>query len=281
MMIYMNTFSIRMRALRTAYNLSLDEMAGILSLKNKASLYSWENQKNAPLLENLVNIADFFGVSIDWLVGRSDGVYTESSMRSGEIALYTEVDNDYIGGREVEDGYRLSFLYAVERVSGGHYLDLGSIFDMTDYDSRIEKCVDCNEHKEYYPLPVRANLLVLLHLVPTEDLYWANYYIGNGKNKRGVLTATKDKLLRIFGRRISDSYKEPGKKAQERAVNLAELLRPSTEPKMPVYNVEETLRKLEKEKLQKIHDEIEHLNEEKKDRDYSNLINKKTSRLKL
>ncbi|WP_444707262.1 helix-turn-helix domain-containing protein [Megasphaera elsdenii] len=278
---YMNTFSMRMRALRTAYNLSLDEMAGILSLKNKASLYSWENQKNAPLLENLVNIADFFGISIDWLIGRSEDIYTESSMRSGEIALYTEVDNDYIGGREVGDGYRISFLHAVELVSCGYYLNLDGVFDMTEYDLRVEKCVDCNVHKEYYPLSVRANLLVLLHLVSTEDLYWAYFYVINGKNKRGVLTITKDKLLRIFGSRISDPYKEPGKKAQERAINLVELLRPSIESKIPVYDVEETLRKLEKEKLQKIHDEIKNLNTAKKDRDYGNLINKKTNKLEL
>lgn len=59
----------------------------------------------------------------------------------------------------------------------------------------------------------------------------------------------------MMGRARADAYKEPGKKAQERAVNLVELLRMPRKSKeervlikVPIYDVEGSLQELEKEK---------------------------------
>ena len=135
--------------------------------------------------------------------------------------------------------------------------------------------------------PVRANLLVLLHLVPLEDVYWAGYYILNGKKKRGVLAYTKNRLLSMMGGPRADAYKEPGKKAQERAVNLVELLRLPRKSKeeralikVPIYDVEGALRELEKEKLKKFHDEIQNLYTAK-NRKYDDFVAKKRINLKF
>lgn len=284
---YMESFSIKLKILRNSYDLSLAELAGLLSLNTRASLYDWENKRSFPAMENLISLANIFGISLEWLLGRSKDVYTEDSLRSGEIALYTQIDDDYIAGKEVGEVYRSSFLLEIERISHRHYLNLKDL-NMTNYDSRIEYYVDHNWKKQSYSLPVRANLLVLLHLVPLEDLYWAGYYILNGKKKRGVLAYTKNRLLSMMGGPRADAYKEPGKKAQERAVNLVELLRLPRKSKeeralikVPIYDVEGALRELEKEKLKNFHDEIQNLYTAEKDRKYDDFIAKKTHKVEI
>ena len=165
---YMESFSIKLKILRNSYELSLAET---LSLNTRASLYDWENKRSFLAMENLISLANIFGISLEWLLGRSKGVYTEDSLRFGEIALYTQIDDDYIAGKGVGEVYRSSFLLEIESISHRHYLNLKGL-NMTNYDSRV---VIHNWKKQSYSLPVRANLLVLLHLVPLEDLYWAGY----------------------------------------------------------------------------------------------------------
>ncbi len=45
---------------------------------------------------------------------------------------------------------------------------------------------DVSLRSKYYSLSVRANIAVLLYLVPLEDLFWAEEYVANEGNKRGV-----------------------------------------------------------------------------------------------
>lgn len=52
-------------------------MAMIINLKSKGSLSTLENAKNPPSFETLINIAEVFAVTIDWLVGRSSQPYNE------------------------------------------------------------------------------------------------------------------------------------------------------------------------------------------------------------
>ena len=70
-------FSLNLRTLRQSHYLSLSEMAMIINLKSKGSLSTLENAKNPPSFETLINIAEVFAVTIDWLVGRSSQPYNE------------------------------------------------------------------------------------------------------------------------------------------------------------------------------------------------------------
>ena len=70
-------FSQNLRTLRQSHYLSLSEMAMIINLKSKGSLSTLENAKNPPSFETLINIAEVFAVTIDWLVGRSSQPYNE------------------------------------------------------------------------------------------------------------------------------------------------------------------------------------------------------------
>jgi transcriptional regulator with XRE-family HTH domain len=236
---YKESFSIKLKILRNTYGLSLAELAKILNMNTRGSLYDWENKRSFPSMENLIFLTNFFGVSLEWLLGRSSDIYTENSIYLGEIAVYTEINDDHINGQEVGKCYRADFLKAIKHISGKKYFDLDGL-NITNYSSRIK----------YYSLPVRANLLVLLRLVPLGDLYWAHRIIicdKYSKNKRDILNLTKEDLRSAIGIK-AENYKAPGKKTRERAINLVKLLMSSEideDPKMPIYDVEAVCHQIE------------------------------------
>lgn len=204
---YVFPISAKIKLLRTTYNLSQGELSVIISLKNQSSLYAWENETSSPLFENVVSLANLFSVSLDWLAGNSSTIYTQESIEAGERVLHSKVDDDVIAGQQVGEVGRVSFLRELHQISGTQYVNL-----------RTENWT--KSRAEYYSLSVRANLTVLLHLVPLADIYWAVEYIGNDYKRRGVLAAVRAKLGPLH------DYKEPGKKAKERAINLVNLIRP-------------------------------------------------------
>lgn len=64
-----NLFSVRLKELRLQHGFSQEELAEIIGIKQN-SYSDWENGKCKPNYEKLEKIADFFGVSLDWLFGR-------------------------------------------------------------------------------------------------------------------------------------------------------------------------------------------------------------------
>lgn len=59
----------RLRALRDWRGYTAAEVAGKVGVKT-GSVSKWEIGISAPWLNNLVALADLYGVSVDWLVGR-------------------------------------------------------------------------------------------------------------------------------------------------------------------------------------------------------------------
>lgn len=65
----MKKFHEKLKMLRKKKGLTQQEIAELLGVKRNT--YSdWENCKCKPNYEKLEKIADFFGVSLDWLFGR-------------------------------------------------------------------------------------------------------------------------------------------------------------------------------------------------------------------
>ena len=62
-------FSVRLKELRLQHGFSQEELAEKIGIKQN-SYSDWENGKCKPNYEKLEKIADFFGVSLDWLFGR-------------------------------------------------------------------------------------------------------------------------------------------------------------------------------------------------------------------
>ncbi|WP_297965304.1 helix-turn-helix domain-containing protein [uncultured Anaerovibrio sp.] len=75
-MFFYNSFSDNLRKLRARHDLSPTIFANILGLKNKVSISNMETGSTMPQYNTLVEISDFFGVSLDWLTGRTNEQYT-------------------------------------------------------------------------------------------------------------------------------------------------------------------------------------------------------------
>ena len=65
------SFSYRLRNLRRIHSISGEKLALHLGVR-KSSVSNWENSVNYPNQETLNRIADYFNVSVDYLLGRTD-----------------------------------------------------------------------------------------------------------------------------------------------------------------------------------------------------------------
>ena len=62
---------IRLHELRTERDLSQRAMAKILNI-SQGTYNNWENSNTQPSIEQLIALANFFDVSVDYLIGNSD-----------------------------------------------------------------------------------------------------------------------------------------------------------------------------------------------------------------
>ena len=67
----MKVFAERLKNLRLESRYSSKEVAAQIGVGQRAYLY-YESAVHYPDVPGLIKLADFFGVSIDYLVGRSD-----------------------------------------------------------------------------------------------------------------------------------------------------------------------------------------------------------------
>ena len=135
-------FSRNILLLRRTYLLTLEEFAILIGLRGRGSLGTLENAKNPPSFDTLLNIADVFGVSIDWLVGNSKIPYTHSSLKSAEDKF---------------------FAFALN-------IDDGNIFKMT-----LKDYLEPEYRMSKYSLDIRANILVLLRILMLPKLLNPSY----------------------------------------------------------------------------------------------------------
>lgn len=61
-------FGDRLKELRTSKNLSQEELSEILDVR-KSSISNWETSKATPTFDMLIKIANYFGVTTDFLLG--------------------------------------------------------------------------------------------------------------------------------------------------------------------------------------------------------------------
>ena len=78
--------NIRIKELRTSYGLTQVDFAKQLSI-SKQAVSNWENNNIQPSIDMLLKIADFFGVSTDYLLGRNNDYSLDTNgLSSVEIA---------------------------------------------------------------------------------------------------------------------------------------------------------------------------------------------------
>lgn len=67
----MNDFRVRLKELRLENQLSCDALGKIIGVSHGAVNF-WENGINEPKISYLIKLCDYFHVSADYLLGRTD-----------------------------------------------------------------------------------------------------------------------------------------------------------------------------------------------------------------
>ena len=80
---------IRLLELRTEKGLSQRETARLMHI-SQGTYNNWENGKTQPSIEQLIELAKFFSVSVDYLIGNDNeygGVYAGERLSTDEKAV--------------------------------------------------------------------------------------------------------------------------------------------------------------------------------------------------
>ncbi|GEA37538.1 helix-turn-helix domain-containing protein [Enterocloster clostridioformis] len=68
---YPPSFATRLNELRVSRNLTMEQLGKDLST-TRGTISNFENEQRKPSLDMVIRIADYFQVSIDYLVGRTN-----------------------------------------------------------------------------------------------------------------------------------------------------------------------------------------------------------------
>ena len=126
-------FSKRFKLIRTSYKFSLQEFASIFKKISKSAVISWEKENNIPSADVLADLSTFLGISMDWFAGFSSIPYTKESIENAERNVFDKIN-------DIDKGKVFLYLFPKEYIS-------------------------CEQREKLYSLPVRANIIVLLHCV--------------------------------------------------------------------------------------------------------------------
>lgn len=87
-------FSVRLKELREAYKLNQTELGEILGVTNQ-TVSNWENENIAPSIEMVEKIANYFKVSVDYLLFRTDSLTIKvNNLTLEQIAHVQSIVND-------------------------------------------------------------------------------------------------------------------------------------------------------------------------------------------
>lgn len=169
------TVSERLKYLRSINKKTQKEFAEFLGIP-QPSMSAYENGKNNPTIDVLIDIADKCKVSLDWLAGRSEYTFSLSNMRDFVLLMYELAMKKEIGFEIiVEDKFPNNYIetdenkWIVKLVFYGNdkYHSYNSdvcnilkelsdnLFDLESYSITKEQFDSMkNKSVEYYSLPL-------------------------------------------------------------------------------------------------------------------------------
>lgn len=104
---------IKLKTLREQNNLTQRAFAEKLDVTHGA-IGMWETGKRDPDIETLIKMSDFFGVSIDYLVGHSNEPY--AAAKPAPADEYSDEEKRLVGAyRVLPEGKRLFLLEMIEK----------------------------------------------------------------------------------------------------------------------------------------------------------------------
>ena len=94
-------FKDRLVQLRKELNLTQEEFALKIGF-SRTAVSAWETGRNEPSNADTIKIADFFGVSVDYLVGKTD-IRNNNGLDNVRMASYNGVDVNGLSNKEIEE----------------------------------------------------------------------------------------------------------------------------------------------------------------------------------
>lgn len=107
----MTAFRIRLKELRDKKGISQYKFADEMKL-SQSTIGNWEAGKREPNFQTIIQIAKYFGVTIDYLLGASEAPYGEKATYNIELAP------------EEEDERKMLDIYRQVKQKGGYALAL-------------------------------------------------------------------------------------------------------------------------------------------------------------
>lgn len=101
-----------LKQLREEKGLGQKELAAVLYVSN-GTISNYENGVHSPSLDTLCAIADYYGVSVDFLLGRADSPYAERKLEQCIAGTYTVNDYLKLVHRLPEPGRRALVAFAI------------------------------------------------------------------------------------------------------------------------------------------------------------------------
>ena len=130
-------FALRLKELRAERDISQRELARALNVSIGA-IGNWESRTRMPDAEKLQQIADFFDVSVDYLLGRTDAKNNSATHKKGVIVL---VNIDKIKILAKEQGIKIKFICSQLSLAEGYLSNVQSGKTVMT-DERLEKIAE-------------------------------------------------------------------------------------------------------------------------------------------
>ena len=108
--IYAKVFAVKFKEIRTQKGFTQSEMAEFLDCSQQ-TINVWESGQHTPKITMLVKIAESFGVSVDWLLGRKEPIKILTEIPpdvKNIVELYRKFNNE--GRTEAEKMLNLLLL---------------------------------------------------------------------------------------------------------------------------------------------------------------------------
>ncbi len=83
-------FGVRLKEFREARKMTQPQLAAVFGV-SKQSVSNWENGNVLPTIDMLINLANYFGTSTDYLLGLDDRHYLEISDLSNEELAHIQL----------------------------------------------------------------------------------------------------------------------------------------------------------------------------------------------
>ena len=175
--------SERIKKLREKYKITMKTVAKYCSQQNEANfsqstLSLWENGKRIPTIDNFSRVADLFAVDLNWLIGRSDGIYSEGVIKNLELAsfpvnittenitveLMVDIPEDYLDYEKRRTTYSLEaranivFLFTILKYEWEEYINdrIYELDNLTAEEIRLKAL----KMSKYFYMKINKNKLL-------------------------------------------------------------------------------------------------------------------------